>query len=398
MEFRTLFALVASLAAIVAPYTVRGDDSGPAASDVDILGPNSTALRLDSLTTRLSAYNQFGHGYQSKSGPVLGPGSERLTVFEPQTEVVATQGDRITHRLWIPVDVITEASPSSIPKPVDLISGASRKNLAGSLQWTTVLETRLSTGLAVTAGFHLEPPFRSWNGGLAASRALADENTVMSTAVVGILDWFDRFLVTGQREGRVERSTTMGSAGITQVLSPTTVANVNYGLTLQLGQLGNTWEAVPLSNDTRGPELLPAERLRHAVVVRLAQFLPWNGAVRLYYRFYADDWGIVAHSMEGQLLQRLTPTFYLGGLFRFHTQTGPPFFTTLSSPDTTLRTADSDLAPLQSRTVGGKAVGDVPFHGGAIRMLHYEVAYERYVRTNDLQMDILTCALGLRFF
>ncbi len=190
----------------------------------------------------------------------------------------------------------------------------------------------------------------------------------------------------------------MGSAGITQVLSPTTVANVNYGLTVQLGELGNTWNAVPLANDTRGPELLPKERVRHAVVGRLAQFLPWNGALRLYYRFYADTWGIIAHSMEGQLMQRLTPTFYFGGFYRFHAQNAPPFFTTLAPLDAR-RCAwpDSDLAPLQSQTIGAKAVGDIPFSAGAIRSLHYEVEYDRYVRTNDLRMDIVTCALGMHF-
>jgi len=397
MDVRIRAALVALAATSFVPARARGDDAAPAMSEEEVLGPTSTAFTLNSITTRLSAYDQFGYGYQSKSGPVLGPGSERLTVFEPQTEIVATQGDRITHRIWIPVDIISEASPSILPKPADVVSGASRTNVAGALQWTTTIQTRSAATLAMTSGFHIEFPFRSWNGGVAASRAFADQNTVVSGAVVGIFDWFDRFLVTGLHQGRTERSTTMGSAGLTQVLSPTTIANVNYGVTLQLGQLGNTWNAVPLANDTRGAELLPSERVRHAVVGRLAQFLPWNGALRLYYRLYADDWGIVAHSMEGQLMQRLTPTFYVGALYRFHTQTGPPFFTTLASPTATLRTADSDLAPLQSQTIGGRAAGDVPFQAGAIRALHYEVGYDRYVRTNNLQMDILTCSLGLRF-
>jgi hypothetical protein len=397
MNVRILAAFAALIAAIVMTCSARGDDSPPPLSDAEVLGAPSTWLRLESVSERLSAYNQFGYGYQSKSGPILGPGSERLTVFEPQTEIVATQGDRVTHRIWVPVDVISEASPSIIPKPVDIVSGASRRGLAGGIQWATTAAPRPATSLTMISGFHIESPFRSWNGGLAASQAFADQNTVVSGAVVGIFDWFDQFLVSGIRAGRVERSTTMGSAGITQVLSPTTVANVNYGVTVQLGELGNTWNAVPLANDTRGPELLPTERVRHAVVGRLAQFLPWNGALRLYYRFYDDTWGIVAHSIEGQLMQRLTPTFYVGGFYRFHTQTGPPFFTTLAPLDATLRTADSDLAPLQSQTVGGKAVGDMPFAAGAIRSLHYEVEYDRYVRTNDLRMDILTCSIGMHF-
>jgi hypothetical protein len=365
--------------------------------DDEVLAPRSSAFHVESVTTRVSAFNQFGTGYQSKSGPILGPGSERLTVFEPEAEIIATQGDRITHRIWLPADVITEASVSSIPKVPDVVSGASRETGSGAIQWSTTLQVNRTSSLTSTTGVHLEPPFRSWNGGISGAHSFADQNTLVSGGIIGILDWFDRFDVQGIHSGRAERSTTMGSAGLTQVLSPSTVANVNYGLTLQQGTLGNTWNAVPLTNDTRGNELLPAERVRHALVGRLAQFLPWNGALRLYYRFYADDWGIVAHSAEGELLQRLTPTFYVGALYRFHTQTSPPFFTTLASPDASLRTADSDLAALQSHTVGGKVVGDVPMPSGIVRTLHYEVEYDRYWRTNDLRIDIVTCSVGLHF-
>jgi len=153
---------------------------------------------------------------------------------------------------------------------------------------------------------------------------------------------------------------------------------------------------VPLANGERGPELLPSERIRHAVVGRMAQFLPWNGAVRLHYRLYVDDWGILAHSIEGRLLQRLSPRVYIGALYRFHTQTAPSFFTTRASVDAPLRVADSDLAPLDSHTIGAKLVGDTPVSGMA-QSLHYEVGYDRYFRTNDLRMDIVTCSIGLRF-
>lgn len=382
---------------LLAPSVALAADSTSTLSDTEVLGTASATLRLESVTTRLTAYNQFGAGYQSKSGPILGPGSERLTVFEPETEIVATQGDRITHRLWVPVDVVSSASPNSIPKPVDVVTGASRHNVAGALQWTETYQTRAASTLSMTTGIHLESPFRSWNGGIGASQPFADQNTVLSGAVLGIFDWFDRFRVIGTRDGRTNRSTTTGSIALTQILTPTTVVNVNYGLTVQEGELGNTWNVVPLANDTRGPELLPTQRLRHALVGRLAQFLPWNGALRLYYRFYSDDWGIVAHSAEGQLLQRLTSTLYVGGLYRFHTQTGPSFFTTLAPLDATLRVADSDLATLQSQTIGGKAVADLPLYGGFVRTLHVEVEYDRYVRNNDLRMDMVSCALGLHF-
>jgi hypothetical protein len=388
--------LAAALAIALGSSRALAQDSQLA--DAQVLGATDAdaRVRIESITSRITGYDQFGAGYQSKAGPLTGPGSERLTVFEPQIEIVATQGDRLTHRLWVPVDMVTAASPHSAQPTPDVTSGASRKLEGGTLQWTTSYKVDKGSQVALTSGLHLENPFRSWNAGLSATRAFADQNTVVSGSVVGILDWFDRFYITGERDGRTERSTTLASVGVTQVLTPTTVVNLNYGLTLQTGELGNTWNVVPLANGQRGPEILPTWRTRHALVGRMSQFLPWNGALRLYYRFYADDWGIAAHSVEGQLMQRLTPSLYIGALYRFHTQTGPFFFTTLAPVDATLRVADSDLAPLHSQTIGGKLVGDVHVRGLA-RVLHYELEYDRYFRSNDLQMDIVSCALGLRF-
>jgi len=111
---------------------------------------------------------------------------------------------------------------------------------------------------------------------------------------------------------------------------------------------------------------------------------------------HADDWGIVAHSMEAELMQRLSPELYVGGTYRFHTQTGASFFTPLAPPGATLRVADSDLAPLDSETVGGKIVVDYPLVG-EFRTLHLELACERYARTNDLRVNIVSWATGFRF-
>jgi hypothetical protein len=345
--------------------------------------------------TRVTGFDQFGHGYQAQTlyqpnSPA--PGSERETVFEPQAEVVFTQGERFTHRVWIPVDVVTNASPDA----VDVVSAASRHVEGGSIDWTSTYRATPTIDLSMRNGLHLENPFRSWDSGLGIRKSFADEATVVGASVLEVFDWFDRFQIDGSRHGHTDRNGTTSSVSLTQVLTPTTVASINYGITVMEGTLGNTWNSVPLSSGTRGPEILPGERVRHAIVGRAAQWLPWNGALRLYYRFYADDWGILAHSVEGQLMQRLTPQLYVGGYYRFHTQTGASFFTTLAPDDGSLRVADSDLAPLDSHTIGGKMVVDLPLVG-RIRAMHFELEVERYFRTNDLQMNIVSCATGFRF-
>jgi hypothetical protein len=379
---------------LVMPAQLFADGPGGLA-DERILDPGT--LRIQSIDMSVTAFSQYGHGYQSQAGPVLGPGSERVTIFEPQEAIVFTQGDRLTYRLWVPVDLVTAASPNSIGAP-DLRTEASRLVTSTSVDVGATYKKDRALEVSARMGVHNETWwFRSVTSGLGIRTSFADDASVVSANVLAVADWFDVIGINGYDSGQhTTRAATTGAASFTQVLTPTTVALVNYGITVMEGTLGNTWNSVPLANGTRGPELLPTSRTRHALVVRASQWLPWNGALRLYYRFYADDWGIVANSVEAQLMQRLSRQLYIGAYYRFHEQTGASFFTTLAPVDSTLCVADSDLAPFDSQTVGGKAVLDIPL-SGSVRSVHFELAVERYVRTNDLQIDIVSWATGLRF-
>jgi hypothetical protein len=378
----------ASATAVAVPVTT----SPP--SDGAILGVRSDAFVVDAIMMRISSFDQFGHGYQAQGGPTpMSPGSERVTIFEPQLELDASQGERVRHRITLPVDIVTNASPDAI----DVVSSASRHVEAGSIDWATTYRLDAQSDASINAGLHLENPFRSWHGGFGASHGFADGDTVVSAGLVEVFDWFDRFNIHGTRFGRTDRSSTTASVGVTQILTTTTIVNINYGVTLQRGELGNTWNSVPMTSSTRGPEVLPDERLRHALVARAAQYLPWDSALHLYYRFYEDDWGLVAHSAAVELLQRLSPELTIGAFYRFHRQSGVDFFTTLAAPGSELQTADSDLAPFDSQTIGGHVAVDVPVEGATIRALHFELGYDHYVRTNDLRTEIVTCATGYRF-
>jgi hypothetical protein len=171
---------------------------------------------------------------------------------------------------------------------------------------------------------------------------------------------------------------------------------VNYGFTLQTGELGNTWNSVPLDDGKRGEEILPKLRHRHAAVVRLAQWLPWNGALKAFYRFYADNWGIVAHTVEAELYQRLSEAVYVRLNYRLHVQSGADFFKTSAPLGDSLRTADSDLAPFVAHTFGAK-VALHPRLRGRLRGATFDVGAERYVRSNQLHAIILSTSFGLRF-
>jgi len=87
-----VFAL-AILAMATLAVAARADGAG-ALSDDAIFGRPAPYLRIESMAMRVTAFGQRGNsGYQSQAGPtVLGPGSERVNILEPQIEVVAKQG------------------------------------------------------------------------------------------------------------------------------------------------------------------------------------------------------------------------------------------------------------------------------------------------------------------
>jgi Protein of unknown function (DUF3570) len=382
---RPLLLVLALLAAAPSP---RAAAEEPLPSEAIFGRPRPYAI--ESVRTRFTHYDQTGHGFQSQAGGP--PGSEALTVEQPQLEVVARQGDRITHRLWVPIDVVTAASPDAL----DAISSASRVNEAGAIEIASTWQATRTTAASVHGGFHLEEPYRSWDLGGGITHSFADDNAVVAATVNQYFDWFDSYDIHGTRLIRVSRSSTNLNLGFTQLLSSTTVGHVDYGVTLQNGTLGNTWNAVPLSTGVFGPERLPPFRQRHAFVGRLAQWLPWRGALHLYYRFYVDDWGLLAHSAEAELYQRITAWLWVRATYRVHQQSGVSFFTTEAAPTKSPRTADSDLAPFVAHTFGGAVAVDLRMIP-RLRQLYADFAYERYVRTNDLGVHVYSCALGVRF-
>jgi hypothetical protein len=376
--------------ALLLALPVRADDD---LSSAAILGAPSTGLRIESARLRFTRYDQDGHGYQSQAErpSPADPGREKLNVQQVQGEIVARQG-KFTHRLWVPVDVVTAASPDAL----DAVSSASRINTASTVDLSTTYHADASSEATVRAGFHLEEPFRSWLFGFGGARSFADGNTTVAGSVNQAFDWLDLFQLDGTRIGRAFRSSSNGNLTLTQILSPTTVALVGYGATVQVGELTNGWNAVPLESLplALGKEQLPHFRQRHALVGRLAQWLPWHGILKGYYRFYIDDWSIRAHTAEGQLYQRFGRSFYLRGSYRFDVQSATRYFT-LRAPPGAVATADSDLAAFHASTVGVLAGIDLPLM--RTQLLHFDLGYERFVRSNDLHSNVYTCSSGFRF-
>lgn len=382
-------------AVLVVAGQVRAAEGSFADSDVLASQP---AVSVEAVQTRITAYDQSGHGYQSQAGPKLGPGSEALRVLQVQGEFVLHQGNRLTHRLWVPVDLVTSASADASDRyygQPDVVSRASAQNLGAEIDYQLTARASADTAWTAGAGMHYEENFLSWLYSLEYQRSLAEDNATLSLGANQALDWFDAFYVGGTRKGRASRSTSNFNASLSQLLSPSTLAAASYGFTMQRGELSNTWNSVPAVNGERVGEILPRLRNRHAASLSLLQWLPWQATLELRYRFYRDDWEVTAHTLEGRLRQRLFRRLVLGASFRHHLQSSVFCFTTLTPLVAAFRTADSDLGRFDADTVGGSAELDLKTAAFGVLLLSF--GYDHYFRSDGLHVNVATWASGFRF-
>jgi hypothetical protein len=122
-----------------------------------------------------------------------------------------------------------------------------------------------------------------------------------------------------------------GGLSYDQILSPTTRALVGYELYYLHGFYGNPY----ISHPNLGREDLPENRVRHALSLHVAQYLPSLAmGLQLHYRFYIDQeaftstdpWGLTAHTLEGRLYKALGQHLELRLSYRYHGQGNAEFW------------------------------------------------------------------------
>lgn len=358
--------------------------------DKEIIGDQGWAF--EDFTLRTSYLEQNGHGFQSQDGAL--PGGEHMTIFQPSALVTIRQSDKVTHQIAIPIDAITAASPDA----VDATTQASRRNVAGDFDLRTSIKRDNGDTWSTRFVAHAEEWIGGGTIGVGWRRPLADDNATISVNGTFGLDVFDSHDHFGSFLGKTSRTTSSLNVGGSQLLSPTTILDGSYGITLQHGYLRTGWNSVPVADGTLEDEVFPRNRVRQSVTLRISQIIPTTrSTVKVRYRGYLDTFGLHANSIEGALYQYLgVDWLYARGAYRYYTQNGVDFFTTSLmvgfDDDTTLRTADSDLAPMHSNeyslslaTVRGR---------GPLGKWSTSAELFRYKRSNDLSITAVSFSLG----
>ena len=204
------------------------------------------------------------------------------------------------------------------------------------------------------------------------------------------------------RTGKDHKDTWHWNAVGTEVLSPSTLLRLGLEYNIVNGLQGNPYRNV-FAGGTYVPERHPSHRERRDAFLKLNQWFANRSSLRLSYRLYQDDWGILSHEVGSQLSQYIVPGLYAAWDYRWYTQTGATFardtYVSTSGVDGFL-TGDYRLKDLSSHLFGfsldmdfGVMAADVP----ALRRAGLRLDWERYFNSNNYSANILETGLEFRF-
>ena len=214
----------------------------------------------------------------------------------------------------------------------------------------------------------------------------------------------------GFTEGKGDRTTTDAMIAVSQVIGPRTVGSIELFYSMQEGFLSTPYHEVilvpdpPLYPDGKHvAERLPDSRDRKAVGLRLNHGFTDRLVQRVGYRYYEDDWGITAHTIDLETHVRLPVDreMWVYPILRFHTQTGADYFglPRTFTGDEEFYTSDWDLAEISTEKYGvGWTVMTLPNEHWFLRADRFEVRGTIYDRDDGLSGFTTSFAMGWTFW
>lgn len=385
-----LLAVLVALARLALAAPAAAQDSYLAQGEIDV----------DFL---LNYYTQDGD-----HSPVTGGiGTEKMDVVSALVLVDQRVGDTWSLSYRVGVDSISSASVDNIDFNV---SSASKVDARTFTSVTGIKQVGEST-YRLVGGFSTEYDYRSASLGAGWSRTFHDANTTLSIDLRRYQDTVKLIDIDGVDRGDADRDTTDLSIGLTQILGRKTLLTAELFVSEGSGFLSTPFHEVILSTPPspnfpmgrRAQERLPDSRSRRAIGLGLNHAFSERVVLRSSYRFYDDDWGIRAHTveLEPHFLAPWARDTWIYPILRWHTQTaadwsGEPMTFT---GDERYYTVDPDLSDLTSRKWGvGSRIGLDPSsrEGWRAHLRYVEGRFTLYSRDDGLDAVSTAFSFGWR--
>ncbi|HEY8658113.1 MAG TPA: DUF3570 domain-containing protein [Hanamia sp.] len=94
----------------------------------------------------------------------------------------------------------------------------------------------------------------------------------------------------------------------------------------QQGYLSLPFHRVYFNDASVHQENLPGNRLKIPLGFRANYFLGDKFIIKAFYRFYSDDWGLIAHTADVEVPFKITPFVSISPFYRFYNQSAIKYF------------------------------------------------------------------------
>lgn len=147
-------------------------------------------------------------------------------------------------------------------------------------------------------------------------------------------------------------------AGMTQVLNRNSLLQLNYTLGYSNGYLTDPYKIISVSGAAPYDlqyENRPNQRLGNSLYLRFIQNRKGGDVMKLSYRYYVDDWGIMSHTIDFKYRNRMSGKWYVQPHLRLYSQSAADFYGYIFYSDTQVTgyaSGDYRLGNLASYTAG----------------------------------------------
>jgi hypothetical protein len=272
----------------------------PGVAQAQVTAPNATLVQFKYL---------YYKDYQASG--------DRMKVSSPALYLLAPLTDDWVFEIGAVYDSISGASPYFHTT----LSGASGLGIKDGRTAADVTVTKYfanRTSVAVRGAYSTEDDYRTTAGGITVRHATPDQNT---TFTVGGGYSGDEVFPTVGTPTTYHKRTYDAIVGVSQVLSPNDVAQLNLYYAHQSGYLTDPYKAY------WGVDNRPGTRDQLAVLARWNHYFESaNATLRTSYRYYQDDWEVVANTITAEWAQTLPDGWVLTPNLRYTTQSAALFY------------------------------------------------------------------------
>ena len=379
--------------------------------------PDTTLAKTQLLNTNISLVMSYYSQDGNHSAVTGGIGTEELTVFAAAGAVgidLDTNGRLLIN---LGIDVITSASTDNIDFNVSSASYhdnriwvsagyehnfSKRRIQAGILPSASIESDYTSFGIRAWVGYFNKAltssysfSFQSYFDDLRWGRLNPDFRrpvTLVYPKELRDTAWFDIYM----------RYSYVFSFDYQHDINQRMALSIAPGFALQNGLLSTPFHRVFFEgHDEAVVENLPRNRTKFYLVLQLNWFVGKRLILKPYYRFYADDFGILAHTFALDFPVKISPQLSLIPFGRVYTQIASNYFNPFmeNSESDEFYTSDYDLSKFNSYKIG-LGLSYVPFAWlgkSKTQFKEFSVRYSYYWRTDGLYAHIISTFFDFGF-